>query len=69
MTRDLPLDPDAALAAVAAGWVRTPSHAHPDCVCGRPTGRRSPFVDFAGEPCPELHQWQDCRMHRTEGAT
>lgn len=33
MTRDLPDDPDKALAAIAAGWGRTATTAHPDCSC------------------------------------
>lgn len=33
MTRDLPLDTEKALEAVAEGWTRTPTIAHPDCLC------------------------------------
>jgi len=35
MTRDLPADRDKALAAIAAGWGRTATAAHPHCTCSR----------------------------------
>ncbi len=35
MSRELPADRDKALAAIAAGWGRTATAAHPDCTCGR----------------------------------
>jgi len=33
MSRDLPADRDKALAAIAAGWGRVATAAHPDCSC------------------------------------
>lgn len=32
----LPTNREKALAAIANGWARTPTAAHPDCRCGKP---------------------------------
>lgn len=32
--RELPADWEKALEAIANGWGRTPTTAHPDCLCG-----------------------------------
>lgn len=34
MRADLPADREKALEAIADGWTRTPTTAHPDCLCG-----------------------------------
>jgi hypothetical protein len=34
--RDLPGDRERALDAIAGGWARTPTAAHPLCCCGKP---------------------------------
>ncbi len=41
----LPADREKALAAIAAGWGREPSLAHPDCLCGKPIPKPSPAPD------------------------
>lgn len=33
MTRELPADREKALEAIANGWTRQPTTAHPDCLC------------------------------------
>lgn len=33
--RELPADREKALEAIAGGWTRMPTNAHPDCLCGR----------------------------------
>lgn len=77
MTRDLPSDTDAALAAVAAGWGREPTYAHPACRCGRPKPPLPKYTDAAaymvalrewtsehGPTRDPRYQRQDCPMHR-----
>lgn len=33
LPRELPADREKALEAIANGWTRQPTHAHPDCIC------------------------------------
>lgn len=74
MTRDLPSDTDAALAAVAAGWGREPTHAHPDCRCGRPKPALPappPVIDgdghYVGSDDPAWAKWQAARREYGSG--
>ncbi len=68
--RPLPADREKALAAIAAGWGREPTAAHPYCVCGK-------FKDGGGMPKGiarsvwdgrETYRRNECPMHKG-GAT
>lgn len=50
--RDLPADREKALAAIAAGWGRTATAAHPDCTCGKPIPEppRPPVPNHINDP-------------------
>jgi hypothetical protein len=77
---DLPADRERALAAIAAGWGRTATAAHPLCRCGKPYLPTCSFCNAKpGKPCraqydgDELHHGRrerngtarDCPVHRT----
>lgn len=50
LPRDLPVDTEKALEAVANGWTRTATTAHPDCLCGgRAQACPVTFVERNGE--------------------
>lgn len=69
MSDDLPLPTHVQrdLDRAAQGIGRTPTAAHPDCICGKPTGEVSTtWVTFAGDPAPIRHTKDDCPQHRPD---
>lgn len=53
MSRELPQDVEKALEALANGWGREPTFAHPDCNCIAEAQRRMDGRAYdRGEPCP-----------------
>jgi hypothetical protein len=70
---DLPADREKALAAIAAGWGRRPTGAHPDCVCAKPMPEpTSPALHTISDPAV-LAEWQAYwrahRIFRNQGGT
>jgi hypothetical protein len=66
---DRPLPPAVKrdLDRAAAGIGRTPTAAHPDCICGKPTGEFSKYWAYEdGSPAPIYGQARDCPQHRPE---
>ncbi len=79
--RPLPADREKALAAIAAGWGREPSLAHPDCLCGKPIPQpprppnviddRDGYIAWVRQHRAWVNgrRWyfrSDCPMHRPE---
>lgn len=63
MTTSPPADATVEQALAWPGPAREATNAHPLCVCGKPTGKRSAWVDVDGHPVPATHRPADCPMH------
>ncbi len=67
MSRDLPADRELALTAIAEGWGRTPSHAHPLCLCGKPYLPTCPLcLAKANQPC-RIGAWMEHDLEKASG--